>query len=656
MKKPVSKISKLKQKLKLQDKGADAFAKAQIIKKEFPEEAKMIIQEADMLILGEIVLPGTGAKPVNLGTPIQWNYNPTGNAEYTFQLNRLINLKTIAEAYSLTYDKKYSDYVFNELLNWIDTVKRPNLYEKGELKKNNFDGPESGAWRALEVGIRCYRTLPIIISIIAFSPDFTEEFLIKLLKSIQEHIEILFKISPLLWPDANHNHYLMENLGLLYMTALFPELEYAEKGLKQAQKELDRCLKNQVTKHGGQIEGCPSYHNGCLYWFALRKIIADKYELNVPSQYSSALKKMFNYSVHATRNFGTNIPWGDSSTGPNGTLLHAAIAMYLAYGDISYIQIALYFYSYKELRNEIKENLFIFADVKKLKTDLAKAKATPKKPMLPLFFYEKELNQVFIRNSWNKEGLTLMTACRTPVQNRHAHIDPAGFDLSVFGTSLIADPGKYTYKDGIDRYHFKCTAWHNCITINGKDAWEYKGSWAYGPQKKGIVTSVQHNCYLSRIETIHENYYPAILSRIFFIFKAGYLVILDIIDNIDNAALIDINFHLNSDSILMYNNTITSNRTPGIIIQVSNNLNFSIEQGKISDAVDTWHDSTIIHYHFQPAEKKFVNATLLYPYQSFPPFYTNISTNIEKGKINILYQIDNKKRELTYEPRSNSNR
>lgn len=84
-----------------------------------------------------------------------------------------------------------------------------------------------------------------------------------------------------------------------------------------------------------------------------------------------------------------------------------------------------------------------------------------------------------------------MTGCRTPVQNLHAHMDPGGFDFTAYGLPLISDPGIYTYKDDENRYRFKRAASHNCLTVNDRDTWEYRGSWKYGPQKEGFICEVQ---------------------------------------------------------------------------------------------------------------------------------------------------------------------
>lgn len=278
----------------------------------------------------------------------------------------------------------------------------------------------------------------------------------------------------------------MENLGLMALSCLFPEMPDSAKYLAHSQQELDRCMEAQCTPCGGQIEGSPSYHNGCVFWFSLRLVFARKFHLTVPEHYTEQLKKMFIHSVHATRACGGNFPWGDSHIAEKETMALAATACYMAFEDPFYLQTALYFYPPKTLMNDIRDNLWRIPDIRHLKEIMDDAVTAPIRPDLPLLAWQKDLNQVYLRTSWDKEAISLMTACRTPVQNLHAHIDAGGFDLTAFGETLVTDPAIYTYKDDENRRHFKSSFWHNCLTVNWKNMWEYKGSWALRATKRRL--------------------------------------------------------------------------------------------------------------------------------------------------------------------------
>lgn len=147
---------------------------------------------------------GYGAGTVFCGQSPKWKENPCGDYEYTYQLNRMEHWAAMCAAYSLTGEQRYADKVLEELENWLDT------------------------------------------------PGFTEALFEKLLYSVYEHCRVLYEISPRLFPAANHNQYLMENLGLLIFSCIYCDLKDAEIWKAHAIRELERCMEQQVTPCGGQ--------------------------------------------------------------------------------------------------------------------------------------------------------------------------------------------------------------------------------------------------------------------------------------------------------------------------------------------------------------------------------------------------------------------
>ena len=599
--------------------GLNAFERGKRIREIFPGLADEIISLANQDLEGMLVLPGTGPEPFFVGNPPKWKENPCGDFEYTYSLNRMFHTKRLAEAYSLTGDEKYAEKAIAELSNWIDTVDCPPLMNAdGTYNLEAFDC--CSPWRALEVGIRGYRSWPIMIEILIDSPSFTEKLFNKLLESCRKHCEVLYKISPRLWPKADHNHYIMENLGLLSFVLLFPELDENGDMLMHAEKELSRCIQNQCTERGGQIEGCPSYHNGSVYWFSLRNTISRKYRLNVPDEYTESLKKMFAHSVHATRPFGGNFPWGDSHTADKETMSLAAVACYMATGDREYLQMAAYFYPQSTINADLRDNLWRFSDIKKLKDDYAFALSSPLCPDLPNMEWDKELKQVYMRTGWDKNAVGIMTACRTPIQNNHAHMDPGGFDFVAYGEPLVSDPGIYTYKNDENRYHFKSTGWHNCAMINSHDAWEYKGSWRYGEQKWGDIITASSDSDSMTVISEHMNYEPVRLKRILSLIDKRFLAVVDIASGMDSKDTLDASFHLNSDRIIIRkeNSVITEkSQKPNVALFSAGSSRLEILNARISTGNDIWHDSLIARFHKSPdSNGKAMHAALLIPLET----------------------------------------
>lgn len=584
--------------------------KGKQIRELFPREADTTVKLADQAMQGMLVLPGTGPEPYFVGNPPKWKQNPCGDAEYTYQLNRMEHWGTLCAAYTITGEERYADKVLDELEDWMDTVPCHPLYkEDGSYNTEAFDG--CSCWRALEVGIRGYRTWPFLIEHLLEAPSFTEARFEKLLYCVYRHCRVLYEISPRLWPKADHNHYLMENLGLLTFACIFCDLKDADQWKEHALRELERCMENQVTGCGGQIEGCPSYHNACVYWFSLKLNLAEKYGFKVSDWYREQLKKMFAHSVWATRPCGGNVPWGDSHTALKETMALAAVGCYMAFGEREYLQTARYFYPMETIMEDFRTNLWNVTDLGRLADDLKTIK--PSAPKLPCFAWQRELNQVYFRSGWEPLAVSVMTACRTPVQNQHAHMDPGGFDLAAYGAPLVCDPGIYTYKDCEERRWMKGIRWHNCLNIDGRDPWEYGGSWKYGPQKEGRILRAEEKEGVSWAVSEHHNYDPAVCRRAIALIGGRLVLVMDWVYGLEPGQTVELNFHMDRTEVMMKEGQAVTCREEAPNLSISLSRGWTVEQipGKISTGNDIWHDSTIARFRKTVSEGRCASAALL---------------------------------------------
>lgn len=642
-------LVQLKQRVLDTNRGRTALERGAQIRTYFPQLADRTIQLANEAMNGMLVLPGTGPDLYFVGSPTKWESNPVNDNEYTFHLNRMPHLKTLAEAYSLTGDLDYAGKAIEELDHWISTVICPPITDEGgRYRLHAFQG--LGTWRALEVGIRGYRTWPLIIELLSDTPFFTPEFLEKLIRCVELHCRVLYEVSPLLWPKADHNHYLMENLGLLSLSCLFPEMEDAPAYLAHAQAELDRCMEVQCTPCGGQIEGCPSYHNGCVFWFAMRLYFSRRFGLDVPDAYVSRLNKMFVHSVHATRSCGGSFPWGDSHTCKE-TMSLAAVSCYMAYGTPDYLETALYFYPDTTVLEDIRDNLWRIPDVSQLKQIFHTASLNPKQPVLPLTAWQKDLDQAYVRSGWDRDALSFMTGCRSPIQNLHAHIDAGGFDFTAYGEPLVSDPGIYTYRDDENRRNFKSAFRHNCLTINWRNMWEYRGAWAYGPQKEGHILSVESSDRLVSVVSKHYNYAPAVATRLISMADRRFLVILDRAEGVAAGDSVQLHFHLNKTiwektelglCTAAYDRPNAELAYIGYMDQSPCSLRELTEVGKISTGNDVWHDSLLLHLDYQmPRPGCFIHATVILPHRAGknPDFCRSLTLVPQEDRLLLTCQV-----------------
>ena len=647
-------LENLKKREKQFQQGVSFAERGRIIRKLFPDVYETNMEKAENCLKGLTILPGS-AELHFIGNPVKWHENIYDYDEYTYQLNRMVHWRTMAEAYSFSGDERFAKKILGEFYHWIEDCPCQPLYrENGELAVENFDGCKcnQGIWRSLEVGIRMYRTWPFIIHHLIDGGFIDEEFLEVYLKSLYQHARILYLVTPKLWPNADHNHYLMENNGLLYTACMFPEFRDAQVWKEHALHEMERSIDAQVTEGGGQIEGCASYHNSCVYWFALPLLLAEKYGFEISRHYQEKLKKMLEYSVHATRPCGGNSSWGDSLT-YNATLSMASSSYYLAFKDSSYMKNALYYYNMEALRKQIGELIWDVPDLQDLASQLEGLEEKKCQPKEENINWQKGLNQVFLRTDWSKEALYVMFACRTPIQNLHAHMDPAGFEFSAYGRVLLGDPAIYYYKDDENRRKLKSAHWHNCLTLNHEDPWEYIASWAYGEQKPGYILNMDQNDRLIYSVAEHHNYEPAIHKRAVAIVDRKLLAVMDILEHVKEDTSVQINFHMDSslvmaDSEKSFAATIDSRANIGIYSD--RRLKPTLVPAKISTKNDVWHDTMIARFEAEHlAEGRHAFLSVAYPVPEGQKVHevTDITSELlDDGKVRFGFSVNHSHYEL----------
>lgn len=607
----------------------------ELIRELFPDIYETRMKDAENCLEGLTILPGSSSLHF-IGNPVKWHENIFDYDEYTYQLNRMDHWRTMAEAYSFTSDKRFADKIIQEFYHWIEDCPCQPLYDlEGNLAIHDFDGCKcnQGIWRSLEVGIRMYRTWPYIIHHLLGSGLIDENFLETYLLSAYQHGRILYLVTPKLWPNADHNHYLMENNGLLYLSCMFPELKDARVWKEHALHEMERSIFAQITEGGGQIEGCASYHNGCAYWFVLPLLLSQKYGFTVSAQYRERLKKMVEYSAHATRPCGGNSSWGDSHT-YSGTFSTGAFCYYLAFGDGSYMKHALCYYTMADLMTAASRYIWEVPDLKDFHDCLASIGSTQTPPSLPAVSWQKELKQVFMRTDWSNDALYVMFACRTPIQNEHAHIDPAGFEFSALGRNLLGDPAIYYYKNDENRKNLKSAHWHNCLTLNHENPWEYLSSWESGKQQIGDILHVEQTDRLIYAVAYHMNYRPAIHKRAIALIDSSFLVVMDCLDQVEADTSVQINFHMDAPQAMANSETSSAcslHPQANAAIFTDRRLKPHLVPAKISTKNDVWHDTMIARFEAEHlTESRYAFLSLVYPTApgQQPPEVTAIQSEI----------------------------
>ncbi|RYG71199.1 hypothetical protein EON77_13090, partial [bacterium] len=339
-------------------------------------------------------------------------------------------------------------------------------------------------WRTLEVGHRMTHILPLIARHLDdLVPDETavhDAFR----TVVEQHGAVLATMPGLIWPDADHNHYLMECLGLLHAAIAFPDLPEADGWLAQAMAELERCADAQFTQDGGHVEACPHYHNVSVYLLAEAFRVAQPTGKQFSERAQATLARSLDHCLQTLRPDGTGVPVGDSDA--DQLAVQATLFGYLATGDAGPLRAVARLTGLDAVRGVCVERFASIDDPAHI-LDLCRA---PGRTHAPTVAHQRQLGQVTMRTDWSRDAISLLFHCRTPVSNGHVHADPASFDLTAFGRPLLVDPGRYSYVDNDDRRAVKSAAWHNTLTVDGREPFAYLTSMQWGPQQPGEITGV----------------------------------------------------------------------------------------------------------------------------------------------------------------------
>ena len=197
----------------------DPAETAALCRKKYPEDCAHIIRVADEVCRNYFLfdlehdLERTW-EPVIFpeDAPIDWEYRPGNDPEFTFQFNRHRFLICLGQAYWLTGNSAYETHFFRLLMDFIDNIRRTPKTEQT-------------TWRILEAGIRGENWVKAL-RYFKDSPLMTDERAEKIWKCLREHGEYIIEMdSPYRYIS---NWGVMENHGLFEIGIQMPDPETRE--------------------------------------------------------------------------------------------------------------------------------------------------------------------------------------------------------------------------------------------------------------------------------------------------------------------------------------------------------------------------------------------------------------------------------------------
>ena len=518
-----------------------------LLKKDDAEHIERLRCQAAYAMDNMFCLPGTGGVRMHVGTPPAWSDCRSTDAEYLWTLNRMHWFSTLTELYLLTGERAYADKVLADMENWIDTcpmmpLPTPETDEEQMQKIRRF---YSGLtpWRSLEVGIRVFSTWNEAYDRLLLTDLMTPALHTKLAISFYQHEMVLRDMSPRYWPKANHNHYIHEMLGLLVLVCMFPDFHHADEWREFAIHELGRCADNQFTADGGQIEGSPNYHTGCLGMFFSLAALARTFSLTLPDRILEVCRTASVYDITVVGPDGNMVAVGDSAHREGGA--STARRYYTCFGELGPIAKIFGIHPHAD-------PLIIPEDVQAEARKIAAAAPAEDN-------YQRALGQYMARTGWTREDSHFFFICCMPVNNGHAHQDPMSFCLSLKGDRVVVDPSFFTYQAGEDRKLFKSPEYHSCLTFDNKPPFEYLGMWSYGPQKEGSIRKTYRADGIFAADASHHGYDPDYHKRLCALIDDDIFIVADDVINVTGTD-VRLYFHMDDPTVRIEGSTAVSDR------------------------------------------------------------------------------------------------
>lgn len=370
------------------------------------------------------------------GKEIQWTRDPLSNyvwpldyhrdiklvradgsdVRVLWELNRLGHFLTLARAYLLTKDERYSAEFFAQLQSWA--VQNP--YGRGPN------------WTcAMEVALRA---MNLLAAFEVFRHSLDSNFLQFFLRLLQQHGNYVRRNLEFSY-IATSNHYLSDVVGLLWLGLLLPELRDAEEwrdfGLDQMLREMDK----QVLEDGADFEASTGYHRFVTELLLYSFMLCRANNVEIEKRYWSRLHQMLVYIRAYLRPDGFAPLIGDTDSGQVLPVVHRRA------DDHAYV---------------LDIGASVFNDPT-LKPEHAVSQAFPHAGIY--IMRDRDLYLCFNASGAGING-----------RGSHGHNDALSIEVSAGGRPFIVDPGTYVYSADLQKRHeFRSTAYHSTVQIDGKE-------------------------------------------------------------------------------------------------------------------------------------------------------------------------------------------
>lgn len=396
---------------------------------------------------------------------IDYSFNPTSETsrdnEWSWSLFRTIYWQTLARAYALTKDERYTKEFIAQFYQFMEAWPAQKYIEDMAFEvKTPFPGH---AWRTIETGIRIYTTWLPCFEIFRQSEVFSSEDIAAFLLGIRNHA--LFLMTHYSNHDRSSNWLSMEASALYQLGVMFPEFKEAEEwkstGYQRVMHEIRYCF----SENGIHMEKTPIYHLVASIAFEQAVVLSQLNNIPVPPYAQEILTRSAKY-VYSLIKPDLSTPMIGDADRDDLTTRKADTSIYegmnLSFFPEDLNELRSYFNWLYTLTKD--ETFLYFASLR------AKGKAPAK-----LDYDYKEEGLYVLRSGWEKDADYLLmhsVQLERGEKSTHSHNDSAHVEVSLKGEDILVDSGRFIYRSSIWRDwrdYFTSALAHNTLYVDNHE-------------------------------------------------------------------------------------------------------------------------------------------------------------------------------------------
>jgi len=551
----------------------------------WPGSVDKILGRADQIQAGHFDL--LGFRGLSFGDPIDWRLEPLagksaplvhwsrlnylnadlfGDKKIIWELNRHQYFITLGQAYWLTNDERYAETFAAHVNSWMDQ-----------------NPPKLGVnWASsLEVA---FRSISWLWALYFFkdSPALTPRTFLRICKFLYvnaRHLETY--LSTYFSPNT---HLTGEALGLFYLGTILAEFKesshWRNKGLQILLEQLPR----HVQPDGVYFEQSSHYHRYTTDFYLHLRLLLSANQEPVPSELDQKLGLLLDHLMYITRPDGTTPLFGDDDGGRLMALSHPAANDFRA--TLSTGAAIFERSDYKFVAGEVAEDsLWLLGPAGVARLDnIAMVEPETQSVAFPNGGY------YVMRDGWSTESNYLLFDCGPHGTGNcgHAHADALSFELAFNGSTLLVDPGTYTYTRSKEmRDWFRSSLAHNTVTLDKESSSVANGPFSWNTIARSECLSWISEERFDYVAAAHDGFKrlsePATHRRSILFIKDHYWVLRDQVESAGQHNL-QAWFHLDPRTELLHieENTVRINK----LLQITGfatNLELKQERGWVSE-------------------------------------------------------------------------